>query len=632
MALRTHRLMTQLTSAAVLGFGLLGATTASATVTEPSGLQVPIPQAQSLDYYDTTRYNVNTLGIQTLLDSWEGVGVVDAYKDASATNVVFSPLCGLDGQMILRGGACMVDFGWYCTSDAPGAETIHPLITIADIIKYHDVTLATLPGKPPGLNSWADLKNNDKGFCPTVQSGILQPLTGTASLSAVRDTPEFKACASGQIGFAFKGNPTSICPMSKFSEPSRNQMSTLGSPWINAVVYQSQKYPGTFYVAFEDMPTTPASFTPKLSEVAATYTQMRVVSSATSTDWKAWSNDGDFNDFVFKVSGIQCAGGGQPCVPTDSAGQPLLGACSIGVTACSSTAGVAGACMQKIQPTPETCDGWDNNCNGVADDGDKLCQPGYVCSGGKCVGSCGSAEFPCTDPGTVCETTGPLTNYCVEKACKGITCPTGQRCTGGACVGGCEGVTCPTNQECIAGVCIDLCAGITCPSSFVCERGTCVPSCACLPCTDPTKSYCNTDGHCIDQACANVTCPAKQTCQAGTCVDPCASNPCNGAVCTTLDNGTYTCGVTTTPGGTSPGGGLTTTGGTGGGIGLGTSTGPLGTPGNGTSNNAFVSDGSQSGCGCHVTGSATGQRGVLLLGLLGLATTVLRRGRKSLQS
>jgi MYXO-CTERM domain-containing protein len=631
MALRSHRLLTQLTSAACLGLGLLGANTSGAAVTEPSGLAVPIDQSLSNDYYDKTKYNESTLGIQSLLDVWEGTGVIDAYADASATNVVFSPLCGLNGSMILRGGGCMVDFGWYCVDDPVGQENIHPLVTAADIVKYHDVTLKTLPGKPPGaFNTWWDaLNNNDKAFVPTVQSGFLQPIVGSANLSAVREDPNYKACASGKIGFAFKGNPTSICPMSKFSEPERNQMSTFGKPWINAVVYQSKSSPGTFYVAFEDMPTTAASFTPALSEVKATYPNMK----SNSSGWESWKNDGDFNDFVFKVDGIVCEGGGQPCTPTDASGEPLKGACSLGVTACSTTPGEKPGCTQKIQPKAETCNGWDDDCNGVADDGDGLCQEGYVCDNGQCVGSCGSPEFPC-DSGLVCETEGRLKNYCVSEACKGVQCPDGQRCDMGTCVGGCEGVVCPENTQCIAGVCINLCEGVKCPDTFVCERGTCIPDCKCLPCTDPAKPFCDASGHCIDQRCASVVCDAFKTCVAGECVDPCASNPCGNATCTPTETGSYSCAGAGTSTGTTTG---TTTGvGTSTGINPGTSTGTTGTTGTttgttGTTGTVIGND--DSGCGCRTSSSSHGNRGAFLLAMLGLATTALRlRGRKERRS
>ncbi|MEW5849789.1 MAG: MopE-related protein [Myxococcota bacterium] len=78
-------------------------------------------------------------------------------------------------------------------------------------------------------------------------------------------------------------------------------------------------------------------------------------------------------------------GGGASC----STGQ--LGVCSLGVTQCSNGAVV---CVATNQPSPEVCDGRDNNCNGTVDEGNpgggSACNTGRpgVCAAGTtaCVG------------------------------------------------------------------------------------------------------------------------------------------------------------------------------------------------------------------------------------------------------
>ncbi len=597
------------------------AETALGQVTEPDGTLVPA--FRSNDYWDTARFTEGTLSLQNLFNQWEGLGVMDMRTDASATNVTFAPLCGLNGAMILRGGSCQVDFGWYCTDDPEGSEVIHPLVTAADVVTYHDTMLPALDreGEPPAaalVNDWAQLQNNDKGFVPTIQSGFLAPVQGSQSLVNVREDPDYANCPSGKIGFAFRGVAASYCPQSKFSEPHRNLMSSYGSPWINVLVYQSKVSPGTYYIAFEDLPMSAGNFAAPLNELQAMYPQMPTPS------WTWTGNDGDFNDFVYVVQGITCEGGGQPCTAVNpDTNQPYLGACGIGVTACSTVPGETGACQPRVGPVPEVCDNIDNDCDGLADDTDEgpLCPTGQVCLEGQCIEGCQSGEFPC-DPGFNCIMEGDLLGYCVEEACAGVVCPANERCVGGVCLGACTNKVCPAGSECIAGACVDLCAGVSCPETYVCERGACIPDCMCLPCTDPVKTVCGSDGHCIDPLCAEVTCPEYQACQAGNCVDPCLGVNCGtGIDCVATIDGHATC----------PGGAIPVDGAGGSMINLEGQGGDFVTGSAGTSSSVEsggIAPAPDDGCNCRVAGT---QRRMGWFGLLGLMVLPWLRRRPSAQ-
>lgn len=106
-----------------------------------------------------------------------------------------------------------------------------------------------------------------------------------------------------------------------------------------------------------------------------------------------YTNDGDFNDFVYFITGIDCQGAGQQC---DTG---LLGVCAAGLTDCA--VGGTPPCQPQAKPSAEVCDGLDNDCNGAVDDGVGLCGADEVCDHGKCV---------CAGP------------------CDGVTCPKSQVC------------------------------------------------------------------------------------------------------------------------------------------------------------------------------------------------------------
>ena len=303
------------------------------------------------------------------------------------------------------------------------------------------------------------------------------PVGTVVTSASIRSNPAY---AGGLVGFVLIGG------QNHYSEQQLNASCTACSPagpWAVAVIYKSVKFPNSYYLAFED----------------------GTVGSST-----AFGNDGDFNDDVFLLSGLACAGAGKPC----NTGK--MGACAAGLTECDDTGALV--CKQVVQPAAtDTCNGVDDDCNGQTDDNAK-CPGQQVCDRGKCVDGC-SIEFPCGGS-QVCDSA-----LCVDPQCVGKQCPAEQVCTNGNCVGACDGVVCPVSQVCRVGRCVDPCSGVTCASGKVCQGGACLDSCVCSGC-DTGNTCSMTAGLCVETTCLTMTCAPGNHCKAGTCVDNCMGVTC----------------------------------------------------------------------------------------------------------
>jgi hypothetical protein len=315
-----------------------------------------------------------------------------------------------------------------------------------------------------------------RDIVPIVPAG--SPVGTVISGTSIREDPRY---LGGLIGFALLRSPP------HFSEARWNTVCDSGpcagtpGPWVLSVSYASSVTPNAWYLAFEDGDTSSSS----------------------------WNNDGDYNDYVFLFTGLECAGGGEPCVVDGE-----QGICAAGRTECGP--GGALSCRRVNTPREERCDGADSDCDGEVDEGEGLCPGLEVCTAGRCVPPC--FEGGCRD-GETCSDAG----VCIETACVAVDCPVGERCLGGVCDDACAGVVCPGQGSCVAGRCIDLCEGVACPDG-VCERGVCVEPCACRACG--AGNECDPGGACVPEGCAGVSCDAGETCEAGACRDACV-----GAVC-----------------------------------------------------------------------------------------------------
>jgi hypothetical protein len=573
----------------ILALAIASSTPAYATVTEPDGTALPQPVPAAEISVVTSRGFLASDDTLTGLFAIRGE-TLDQSKDAHQTPGTFSPQCGFTGQIVLHGGGCANALGWY--NATPGSNTPP---TAAQIYTLVPANLKQAP--PNGISC------TDGDFCPMAEPNTNPGQVGqhtwvnyTWNASSIASDPRYKG---GQVGFALIGN-SGQCSQTKYSEANLNTISTkYNVPWVTTLVYQSTVDPSSYYIAFEDLPM-PAS------------------------DWKGGGCDGDFNDFVFYVTGLNCSGGGVDC----DTGMP--GVCAGGTTQCS-MGGMSISCVPNIKPSAETCNGLDDDCDGVVDNPDApgLCPSGFVCSQGQCLGACTNSEFPCNPP-TECDKSDQL---CKDPLCIGVTCGAEQTCYQGTCIGGCSGVICPPGRVCRIGSCVDPCDGVKCTGSTpVCDNGACVSPCSCRPCA--AGQVCLSNGSCVDMGCDKVTCKAPTVCVKGACVDACqgvvcpTGQLCNDGECAIPSGGPVVphpdAGAMVGTGGQPATGGVTGTGGqgTGGLTGTGGSLTGLGGS-TGTGGAAMGHAGGIQTCACESAGGPQAA-GVAVM-LIGLALALVRR-------
>ncbi len=232
------------------------------------------------------------------------------------------------------------------------------------------------------------------------------------------------------------------------------------------------------------------------------------------------------------------------CTPLSTRGcsSGLTGVCSAGSQTCSADGRSYSVCLPTTGASLEVCDGLDNDCDGVADEEVCSCVPGTsrACETAG-LGACRDGVQTCTADGRGYDpcvaSSGPSAETCNgrDDDCDGIadedvcTCPAG---VPRGCITGLDGVCSAGTQSCSAdGRGYNACLPTTGPSVDVCGDGidndcdgTADDGCVC---TAGASRTCLTGGF---GACS----AGLQTCDAGRSWTPClptsgpSSDACNG--------------------------------------------------------------------------------------------------------
>jgi hypothetical protein len=198
----------------------------------------------------------------------------------------------------------------------------------------------------------------------------------------------------------------------------------------------------------------------------------------------------------------------EPCTDLpDPPGNPGIGICMPGVHIC--LGGMYGPCLGEVTPQPEACDGLDNDCDGPIDEGIPPADCSTTCGPGTtaCVGGMLECDSTMVSMPEVCNGIDDDCNGLIDDGIPPMG-PCGSTCTPGElqCIGG--GWVCVGGGPDGAEICD--CADNDCDGSIdegvLCPPGATCTSCQCAYPCDPGEFPCPVGRTCVDDFCIIDTC------------------------------------------------------------------------------------------------------------------------------
>jgi hypothetical protein len=202
----------------------------------------------------------------------------------------------------------------------------------------------------------------------------------------------------------------------------------------------------------------------------------------------------------------------------------LNAACATGHWACSLG---RTRCLPDVTPAEEVCDRVDNDCNGRIDENVR-----NAC--GSCGApppeTCNGADDDCdgrVDDDATCPDAGICYQGRCVAPCNNNECGGDTFCADGACVPWCAVDGCPPGEQCTATGCVDPCAGVSCAAGEVCANGACGAD-HCVHTGCPANERCTPSG-CAADPCYGIDCGPNSFCRDGGCIFSCAEVTCPAA-------------------------------------------------------------------------------------------------------